>query len=110
MPIPLLSMVIQDGLSTIPFAIPILKTLPWLVLIYILKLFFGGPRNTSERLLHSKVIMITVTHNLTSSLPHRCLLYLHRTAVANAMFRVAHQASAHPSHIPLLLVALSLSS
>ncbi|KAF2230090.1 NAD(P)-binding protein [Viridothelium virens] len=48
-----------DGIGSIPFAIPILKTLPWLVGIYLLKWFFGGARNTSERNMHSKVVMIT---------------------------------------------------
>ena len=60
MPLPLLADAIFKGISSIPFAIPVLKTLPWLVLVYLLKYYFGGASNTSERLMHSKVIMITV--------------------------------------------------
>ena len=60
MPIPLLADVIFEGIHTIPFAIPILKTLPWLILVALLKIYFGGASNTSERVMHSKVIMITV--------------------------------------------------
>ena len=60
MPIPLLGDLLFKGVYSVPFAVPVLKTLPWLILIYLLKLYFGGASNTSERLMHSKVIMITV--------------------------------------------------
>lgn len=63
MPVPLLADVLSNGIISIQFAIPILKALPWLVLIYLLKLYFGGANNTSERLMHSKVIMITVLNS-----------------------------------------------
>jgi small-conductance mechanosensitive channel len=38
----------------------VIKTAPWLLLIAALKYYFGGARNTSERLMHSKVVMVTV--------------------------------------------------
>ena len=60
MPIPLFGEVVFKGVSAIPFGWTIIKTLPWLVIIYLLKLYFSGASNTSERLMHSKVIMITV--------------------------------------------------
>ena len=61
--VPFLADVLSNGIISIQFAIPILKALPWLVLIYFLKLYFGGATNTSERLMHSKVIMITVLNS-----------------------------------------------
>ena len=60
MPIPFLANVLSHGIEAFPLAIPILKTLPCLVLLWLLKLYFGGASNTSERLMRSKVIMITV--------------------------------------------------
>ena len=60
MPIPLVAEVLDGGLAKIPYAYTILKTIPWIVLIYLLKLYFGGTSNRSERVLHSKVIMMTV--------------------------------------------------
>ena len=60
MPLPLLADVLFKGISSVPFAVPLLKILPWIALVIILKLYFGGASNASERLMHSKVIMITV--------------------------------------------------
>lgn len=60
MPLPILADALFKGISTIPFALPILKTLPWIVLVYLLKMYFGGASNTSERLMHSKIVMVTV--------------------------------------------------
>ncbi|KAI9815372.1 MAG: hypothetical protein M1832_005511 [Thelocarpon impressellum] len=59
MPVPILAEVAFGGLSRVPYIYPILKTAPWLVLLYFLKIYFGGARNRSERLMHSKVVMIT---------------------------------------------------
>ncbi|KAI9842986.1 MAG: hypothetical protein M1838_002904 [Thelocarpon superellum] len=59
MPIPILAEAVFNGLSSIPFVYPLLKLLPWLGLVYLLKVYFGGASNTSERLMHSKVVMIT---------------------------------------------------
>lgn len=42
------------------YARPILKYAPWLLLLWLLKYFSSGAKNTSERNMHSKVIMLTV--------------------------------------------------
>lgn len=60
MPIPFLADVAVKGIYAIPFVVPVLKVLPWLVLLGVLKLYFGGGSNRSERLMASKVIMVTV--------------------------------------------------
>ncbi|KAI9821675.1 MAG: hypothetical protein M1827_002256 [Pycnora praestabilis] len=59
MPIPIIAEALFKGLGSIPYSYTILKIVPWIVLVYLLKLYFGGARNTSERLMHSKVVMIT---------------------------------------------------
>ncbi|KAL9125975.1 MAG: hypothetical protein Q9217_004890 [Psora testacea] len=59
MPIPLLADIAFRGIGVIPFAVPILKILPWLILLWLLKLYFGGASNNSERLMRSKVVMMT---------------------------------------------------
>ena len=60
MPIPILAEVANNGISSIPYVVPSLKLLPWLVLVYGLKWYFGGANNVSERLMKSKVVIITV--------------------------------------------------
>lgn len=60
MPIPLITQGIRDGISSIPYAAPILKVLPWVLILAALKYYFGGARNGSERVMHSKVVMVTV--------------------------------------------------
>lgn len=69
MPIPLITAGIAEGLSAIPYSYTALKVLPWILLIAALKRYFGGARNASERLMHSKVVMVTVGQSLSSSLP-----------------------------------------
>ena len=64
MPLPLLADILFQGISSVPFATPILKALPWVTLIVILKLYFRGASNASERLMHSKVVIITVLNEL----------------------------------------------
>ncbi|RAL13028.1 putative oxidoreductase [Aspergillus homomorphus CBS 101889] len=59
MPIPLIVQGVTEGVSSIPFAWTILKLVPWVVVIAALKFYFGGARNASERVMHSKVVMIT---------------------------------------------------
>lgn len=68
MPIPLLGDLVFKGVHSVPFAVPILKITPCLVIIYLLKLYFSGATNNSERLMRSKVIMITVPNALSSPL------------------------------------------
>ncbi|KAL8766888.1 MAG: hypothetical protein Q9194_006143 [Teloschistes cf. exilis] len=59
MPIPILAEVAYNGPSAVPGLVPTLKVLPWLALIYIMKWYFGGASNVSERLMKSKVVMVT---------------------------------------------------
>ncbi|KAL4875970.1 hypothetical protein BJY04DRAFT_200660 [Aspergillus karnatakaensis] len=59
MPIPLITQGIVQGLSSIPYSYTVLKVLPWVLLLAALKYYFGGARNRSERLMHSKVVMVT---------------------------------------------------
>ncbi|KAL9116769.1 MAG: hypothetical protein Q9187_006700 [Circinaria calcarea] len=42
MPLPIIAQVVFKGIHTVPFALPVLKTIPWLILLYLLKLYFGG--------------------------------------------------------------------
>lgn len=60
MPIHILASVVFEGASLLPYVIPVLKAIAPLFSVWLLKTYFGGGRNTSERLMHSKVIMITV--------------------------------------------------
>ncbi|PLB49003.1 NAD(P)-binding protein, partial [Aspergillus steynii IBT 23096] len=57
MPIPIITQGITEGISSIPYAYSILKLIPWILVIAALKYYFGGARNSSERLMHSKVVM-----------------------------------------------------
>ncbi|KAL4808697.1 hypothetical protein BDV18DRAFT_157638 [Aspergillus unguis] len=59
MPIPIITTGIAEGLSAIPYSYTVLKLVPWVLLIAALKWYFGGARNDSERLMHSKVVMVT---------------------------------------------------
>ncbi|KAL2354437.1 hypothetical protein BJ546DRAFT_1026388 [Cryomyces antarcticus] len=62
MPVYIAKQALVDGISSLPYyeyLFTVLKVAPWLVLLYLLKLYFGGATNTSERLMHSKVVMIT---------------------------------------------------
>ncbi|KAF2018818.1 NAD(P)-binding protein [Aaosphaeria arxii CBS 175.79] len=59
MPLNILAQISADGLSSIPFGHTLVKVVPLLVLLYLLKWYFNGAVNTSERNMHSKVIMIT---------------------------------------------------
>lgn len=68
MPLPVLAEGLFKGLSSIPYIYTVLKAAPWLLLITVLKIYFGGARNTSERLMHGKIVMITVRHFLETLL------------------------------------------
>lgn len=70
MPVPILAEVVTGGFSSIPYLYTALKAAAWLVLIYALKTYFGGASNTSERLMHSKIVMITVREIQTTF--HTC--------------------------------------
>ena len=60
MPIHIGAQAIFAGIDSVPFLWPALKVVPWLGLLYLLKMFFGGTSNTSERNMHGKVVMVTV--------------------------------------------------
>lgn len=60
MPIPLLAEGLFKGWRAVPYLGHVLKVSSWLILIVLLKRWFGGARNKSERLMHSRVVMITV--------------------------------------------------
>lgn len=99
MPVPTINHFINEGgFLDVPYVWATLKTIPWLVLVYILKIYFGGARNTSERDMHSKVVMITVCPVLTSHPFSHPLPCLTRGALTNtsSLTRAAHQASAPP--------------
>jgi DMSO/TMAO reductase YedYZ heme-binding membrane subunit len=85
MPVPLLAEGFNRGLSGIPYAWTILKSLPYLFILYLLKLYFSGAKNTSERVLHGKVVMITVSLAFTRPLN-----------TSTNTRRAEHQASAPP--------------
>ncbi|KAI9760703.1 MAG: hypothetical protein M1840_002351 [Geoglossum simile] len=59
MPVYILLEGFSHGLSAIPYGGAILKLTACISLVYILKRFFGGATYTAERLMHSKVVMIT---------------------------------------------------
>ena len=60
MPIPLLSHSIWKGVDSLPYAYTILKVTAWITVISGLKYYFGGARNTSEKVMHGMVVMVTV--------------------------------------------------
>ncbi|KAH0548117.1 hypothetical protein GP486_008153 [Trichoglossum hirsutum] len=65
----------SHGLSAIPYGLTMLKLSMSVLALYLLKRFFGGATYTSDRLMHSKAVMITggtsgigaaVAHDLAS--------------------------------------------
>lgn len=68
MPLGILAKASFDGLAAVPYSYTILRTLPWIALVYLLKMYFGGARNRSERMMHSKVVMMTVSCDPFSTL------------------------------------------
>jgi hypothetical protein len=64
MPINIIAQAFSEGLSSIPLGWAVVKAAPVFALLYLLKWFFNGPVNKSERNLHSKVIMVTVSYCL----------------------------------------------
>jgi hypothetical protein len=71
MPIPIIAQGLRDGISSIPHAWTILRIAPWVLALAALKYYFEGARNGSERMMRSKVIMVTVRHSPnTTPLPN----------------------------------------
>jgi hypothetical protein len=60
MPIGILHQGFTEGLDSIPYGWPIVKVASVFGVLYLLKWFFNGASNTSERNMHSKVVMVTV--------------------------------------------------
>jgi small-conductance mechanosensitive channel len=66
MPIPIIAQGLREGISSIPHAWTVIRYAPWFLVLAALKYYFEGARNTSERMMRSKVIMVTVrTHTNT---------------------------------------------
>ena len=61
MPVNILAQAFAEGLSSIPLGWTVVKVVPVLALVYLLKWYFNGAVNGSERNMHSKVIMVTVS-------------------------------------------------
>lgn len=61
MPVHILGVIWEQGIAAIPYGWTLLKLLPVAAVLYLLKLYFNGAVNTSERNMHSKVVMITVS-------------------------------------------------
>ncbi|KAF2272609.1 oxidoreductase-like protein [Westerdykella ornata] len=59
MPVNILAQAFSDGISSIPYSWTVLKVISCLAVLYLLKWYFNGATNTSERNMHSKVVMIT---------------------------------------------------
>ena len=74
MPVHILAQGAFEGLGSIPFFWPILKSLPVLAALYGTKSYFGGAVNSSERNMHSKVVMITVCFHNPGSVPAAVLV------------------------------------
>lgn len=68
MPLPLLAEGLWRGLSSIPYGYTVLKSASWVLVISLLKYYFGGARNTAERVMHGKVVIVTVSFQDTTLL------------------------------------------
>ena len=60
MPVNILAQIFSEGLSSVPLGWTVVKTAPYLAVLYLLKWYFNGATNGSERNMHSKVVMVTV--------------------------------------------------
>lgn len=65
MPIPLIVHGFTEGLSSLAAPFALLKIAACIGFIYLLKRYFGGATNGSERVMHSKVVMVTVSGSHT---------------------------------------------
>ena len=66
MPLPLLAHGLWKGLSSIPHGYTAAKSLLWVLSISLLKYYFGGARNSSERVMHGKLVIVTVSSIIPS--------------------------------------------
>jgi hypothetical protein len=60
MPINIIAQGFTEGISSIPYGWTAIKVVPCLAILYLLKWYFQGATNGSERNMHGKVVMITV--------------------------------------------------
>lgn len=60
MPVPALGRLYEQGIDGIPYFYEILRALPWFATLYVLRKFFNGTQNANERVMHSRVAVITV--------------------------------------------------
>ena len=64
MPIPFLGQVYYEGTESVPFLQTAIKVAPWLACTYVLKLYFNGTFNDEARVMHGKVVMVTVRQHI----------------------------------------------
>lgn len=67
MVVPLLAEGLHRGFTSIPHLSILVKFVAALAVTYFLKIYFGGARCTSERMMHGKVVMVTVREDLLLS-------------------------------------------
>ena len=61
MPVNILAQALDQGIDSIPYGWTILKAVSVIAVLYVLKWYFNGANNSSERNMHSKVVMVTVS-------------------------------------------------
>lgn len=61
MPIHFVVTVWKEGIASLPYGWTLVKVLPVFAVLYLLKWYFNGATNVSERDMHSKVVMMTVS-------------------------------------------------
>lgn len=61
MPIPLLAEGFGRGITNIPYIWTAAKVVAGIALVYLLKSYFGGASCRAERVMHGRVIMVTVS-------------------------------------------------
>lgn len=66
MPVNILAQAFNEGLDSIPYGWTILKAACVFAVVYLFKWFFNGAANGSERNMHSKVVMVTVSRSSVS--------------------------------------------
>ncbi|KAF1956111.1 NAD(P)-binding protein [Byssothecium circinans] len=59
MPVHILARGWSEGISAVPYGWTLVKIAPWLAVLGLLKWYFNGAVNSSERNMHSKVVMMT---------------------------------------------------